>query len=277
MGTWAREQVGRPRRRVPGARNFSHRPFDFTGVSNERQTKRQAAAAQAIRELEKDHRRRVRLITAGVLVGVLAVGGGVVALTAGGDDGGGGDALAAAPSTSASPANLVDGAISRGSGPVTVTLYEDLQCPACQAFEERTRGTLDELVASNAITLERRPLAFLDRASTDAYSTRALNAVACVLDAAPDAVGDYTERLFADQPEEGGPGLSDATLAELARSAGAPDVSACITELRFKGWTERQTETASQAGVDRTPTVLVDGEAVEDLSAEGLRAAVEAA
>ena len=123
------------------------------------------------------------------------------------------------------------------------------------------------------------PLAFLGRASSDRYSTRALNAAACVLDTAPQAVPALHRSLFDAQPAEGGAGLSDDRLVDLAADAGAaPDrVRPCVEDLAFEGWTRRVTDTASQRGVDQTPTVTVDGQPLADLSPDGLRQAVSAA
>lgn len=164
--------------------------------------------------------------------------------------------------------------------PVTVDVYEDFLCPACRQFEESAGGTLSALVDEGTVQVRYRPMAFLDQASTDDYSTRALNAAAVVADGAGvEAFVEFHDALFAEQPAEGGPGLPDERLIELAAQAGATggSVEEGIRELRFEDWTAQVTEAASRAGVTSTPTVLVDGEPLADRSADGLRAAVAAA
>ena len=101
-----------------------------------------------------------------------------------------------------------------------------------------------------------------------------------VVDAAgPEAFPVLHDALFAEQPAEGGAGLSDDRLVELAAEAGATGtaVEEGIRDLRFEGWTERVTEQSSQDGVSSTPTVLVDGRPLADRTAAGLSAAVDAA
>jgi protein-disulfide isomerase len=166
--------------------------------------------------------------------------------------------------------------------PVVVDVYEDFQCPACAQLESIAGPTFAQLVDDGRIVLRYRPIAFLDQASTTDYSTRALNAAGVVLDAAgPDAFLSFHDALFAEQPPEGGAGLSDDRLAELAAEAGADGsaVEQDIRELRFEDWTAQVTDAASRAGVTGTPTVLVDGERLDpaQLSPEGIEAAVTAA
>jgi protein-disulfide isomerase len=191
------------------------------------------------------------------------------------------------PADAAAPAGTVaDGTafpVGEQDAPVTVTVYADYQCPVCQRFEEANAGTLAQLAADGRILLEQRPIAILDRFSTTDYSTRALNAAAVVADEAGiDAFSQFSQLLFADQPAEGGAGLPDDQLVELAAQAGAGGaaVEQGIRDLRFEDWTAQVTEAASRAGVTGTPTVLVDGEPLDDgsqLTPEGITAAVEAA
>ena len=154
-----------------------------------RRSEARERAAQLHRQQEAAaRRRRVTTVTSVVVVGLLVVLGlGVLVLR----DGGGGTVVDAQ-----APAGLVDGAIVSGqaAAPVTLTLYEDLQCPGCKAFEAASGDTIDELVASGDVRVETRPLAFLDRQSSTDYSSRALNALACVQDVSPDAVAWPTRR-----------------------------------------------------------------------------------
>jgi protein-disulfide isomerase len=237
---------------------------------------RRKRAAELRAQQARQERRRRRTVVGVVVLVVLALVVGVgVAVQAGRDSGGG---TSAAPSGTTS-----DGAgfaLGESGAPVTVEVYEDFLCPACRTFEEARGQTLAELVDAGTIRIVYRPIALLDRASTDRYSTRALNASACVADAAgTDGFVSYHERLFAEQPAEGGPGLPDDRLAELAAEAGAggDDVGRCIDDLQFRAWAADVTDTASKAGVNGTPTVLVAGERVEVPTPENLRAAVERA
>lgn len=192
-----------------------------------------------------------------------------------------------APSAdAAAPANTAaDGqgfAVGREDAPVTLTVYADYQCPVCQRFEQANGDTLDQLVDDGQVRLEQRPIAILDRFSTTDYSTRALNAAAVVADQAGiDAFGRFSDLLFTHQPAEGSAGLSDEQLVEYAAQAGATGatVEQGITGLQYGDWVASVTEDASRDGITGTPTVLVDGEALDpgQLTPQGLTAAVAAA
>jgi protein-disulfide isomerase len=166
--------------------------------------------------------------------------------------------------------------------PVTVTVYEDFLCPACKSFEDASGETLAALVAEGAATVEYRPVAILDRYSDDEYSTRALNAAGVVADAAgTEAFLAFHDLLFANQPAEGGAGLSDDELIALAERAGATgqDVDSGIRDRAYEDWTRQITDAASRAGLAGTPTVLIDDEELDlrQASPQGLEAAVRAA
>ena len=76
---------------------------------------------------------------------------------------------------------------------------------------------------------------------------------------------DFALALFTHQPPEGGPGLSDAELASLGRSAGLADApfTDCLSEAPYLDWPGYVTARATEAGVTGTPTVLVAGTMVQ--------------
>ena len=170
--------------------------------------------------------------------------------------------------------------VGQSSAPVTVNLYEDLQCPNCKALEEQSGSTLDKLVAQGTVVLHYHPMAFLDRSANQNFSTRALNAAAVVLDTAGDqAFKKFHDLIYAHQTPETGPGMTDAQLIAYANQAGAtgPQVSSAIKNLKFADWTKKVTEQASKDGVTGTPTMIIGGQEVQDLSPAGITAAVKAA
>ncbi|MFJ5557137.1 DsbA family protein [Streptomyces sp. NPDC093250] len=137
--------------------------------------------------------------------------------------------------------------------------FIDFLCPFCKQFEERSGPILDELVADEAISLVYHPMGFLDGLSTTRYSSRASAASGCASDG-----GHFTEylyALFANQPPEGGPGLSDDELVQLGRAVGLADSSfaACVRQGVYLDWSSYVTATAVQRGVSGTPTVAVQG------------------
>jgi protein-disulfide isomerase len=153
-----------------------------------------------------------------------------------------------------------DGAgIVLGSGPITVDAYVDFLCPYCRAFELNAGDALARLVAAGQISLAYHPMNFLDAASTTNYSTRAAAASGCAADGGRFL--EYAHALFTSQPPEGGPGLTDARLAELAGPAGLPGhaFTECLQSGRYLDWPPYVTALATARGVQATPTVLVNG------------------
>ena len=149
-----------------------------------------------------------------------------------------------------------------GHGPVRVDAFIDFLCPFCRQFELSSGPALARLVTDGLISLAYHPMNFLDQASTTNYSTRAAAASGCAADGGRFV--PYAHALFASQPPEGGPGLSDAELAGLGRDAGLASAAfaGCLAETPYLDWPPYVTARAIAAGVSATPTVLVAGAAV---------------
>lgn len=233
---------------------------------------------RVVREMQAQQRARERrkrnlIVGAVVAVVIVAIVGIGIAVQSSRNDTGAG---------SATPAGVTDSyGIARGkdSAPVTVTLYEDFQCPVCKQAEEWLGETITSAVDAGTVQVVYRPIAFLDDASTTDYSSRALNSAACVLDdSGVDTFVAYHELLFQQQPAEGGAGLSDDELADLAEQAGADRdaVAACQSDETFSGWTRAATEAASKDKVAGTPTMRIDDQDVPILSGGTQEAAIQA-
>jgi protein-disulfide isomerase len=146
-----------------------------------------------------------------------------------------------------------------GRGPVRVDAFIDFLCPFCRRFELSAGPTLADLVSGGQVSLVYHPMNFLDEASTTNYSTRAAAASGCAADRGRFA--EYAHALFVSQPAEGGPGLSDAELVGLGRTAGLDGTAftACVSNAPYLDWPPYVTARATALGVDATPTVLVAG------------------
>ncbi|MEA2320256.1 MAG: hypothetical protein QOD81_106 [Solirubrobacteraceae bacterium] len=165
--------------------------------------------------------------------------------------------------------------IALGTGPVTVDAYVDFLCPFCRRFEEQSGAALDAMVVDRLITLVYHPLGFLDALSTTRYSSRASAASGCAAD--HGRFDEYLKALFADQPPEGGPGLSDEELVALGAAVGLDDAfGRCVAAHMYLPWTEYVTARAVQRGISGTPSVLVGGVPVP-ANARTILAAVQTA
>ncbi len=164
-----------------------------------------------------------------------------------------------------------------GTGPVKVEVYTDFLCPICREFESSARKELQLLLLDKQITLVYRPVAILDRASTNLYSTRSANGAGCASD--EGKLLEYATVLFDNQPAEGGAGPSDNLLVALAGQAGITGTpfDQCVRTGRYVKWVQQITGAMTANGVDGTPTVIVDGKRLERPTGDRLLAAVNAA
>jgi len=176
--------------------------------------------------------------------------------------------LPAQPTAAATKASGLDeiGIKATAAGkPAQAVIYLDFMCPACNNFEKQYSDQLTKWQNDGTITLEYRPLNFLDRFSSGTnYSSRAAAAAACVADTSPDKYKTFFDSLFANQPAENGKGLDNATLVKLATEAGAADISSCVNDKTFRPYVANTSGLASAHGVNATPTVFIDGQQWQD-------------
>ena len=222
-----------------------------------RQARNERAKAQA-EERRRAQKRKEQLTLVAVVLGVLVL---VAGLFFG--------YRALNPSKPATPPEGATDSfglrLGEAEAPKTVVIYEDFLCPPCGALEQAASDRLDAAVEAGELSVEYRPVAYLEQYGD--YSKEATNAFAVVLDSAgPEVAKEFHDLLFADQPEESGDKPGEDELVELAVEAGAEEaeVRPGIEDMTFEGWVEAASESASRdEGVNQTPTVLVDGERIE--------------
>ncbi len=225
----------------------------------------QVVRAQLAREERKRRLRMISLIAAGLIIIAGFIGWGIASAQK--------STKAQTPTgASADGVGLVQGG---QGGKATVDVYVDYMCPHCKTFEESAAGTLNEMMSSGKAEVIMHPVAFLDDASTTNFSTRASAAAACASDGGK--LNEFSKALFAQQPTEGGPGLSDSELIAIGRGVGlGDDFARCVTDGTYLTWVPKVTNAASERGVRGTPTVYVDGKEIE-ATVPALTAAVNAA
>ncbi|WP_245819755.1 DsbA family protein [Rhodococcoides yunnanense] len=239
-------------------------------MSNNSKKKAQAAAAALQGKKDKQRRTLIQVGVAVVLI-VLIAGVGFFIVSKNSDD------TTATPA--AAPSSVTaDGAIRIGNpdAAVVVTAVEDFQCPACKQFESISGETLSELIADNTIAVDYKPIAILDRMSSTNYSTRAANASLCVADADITQWPAWHTFMFEQQPAEGGAGLSDEELINMAQLMQL-DIASCVNSGTYTDYVTSQTKAVLDDGVTGTPTVSVNGTVVSNPTPDGLRAAIAAA
>jgi len=251
----------------------------MTSSSDRRQ--RAERAEQMRKEREKADRKQRSLITVAIVVVVVAL----IAVGAWAVSTGGGDDKPAGPLVTPAHTNAAygfdysagDAGGTAGNDPVRVVLYEDFQCPICKSFEEQDGAFLDDLVKKGEITIEYRMFAFLDGQSSTEYSTRSASAAMAVLDrGGVAAFKKFHDLLYANQPPEGGDGLPDETLVDLAKQAGVTGIDADVKDQTFAPWVRKAKDAAFDDGHKGTPTILIDGKSVAPTQAD-ISAAIAAA
>lgn len=236
-------------------------------MTDERQ-QRAVRAEQMRKEREKAERRQRNIITAGIVVVVVAL----IAL--------GGFAYNSTKSAREPVTDVItpkgtkdfgftysaeDAGGKPASNPVKIVLYEDFQCPVCKAFEQADGAYLNEMVKRGEISIEYRIISFLDRASQNQYSSRAGSAAPCAFESG--GVKGYKkvhDLFYANQPEENTAGPESPALYETLKQSGITGDAAesCVLKGKFIPWLEKATDASRKAGVTGTPFVQIEGKHV---------------
>ncbi|PZE81753.1 hypothetical protein DEI91_12705 [Curtobacterium sp. MCBD17_032] len=248
---------------------------------------RRAAARERARRTRTQQKRRQRGVRIGLQVGlgvVLVAAATVVTLVL----------VNSSRPAGPGPDTMADGGITIGTGlkavepgasstpspsstasgeSVRITLYVDYLCPICGSFEQTNSEYLEGLVDSGAATLDVHPVAILtNRSQGTKYSLRAANAAACVAQESPDSFFAVNRALFAAQPEEGTPGLTDEQLADVVTSVPGvrkgSTIEQCIDDQRYGKWVDERTTAVTSGDIPGsdlttfpgTPLVLVNGQ-----------------
>ena len=145
---------------------------------------------------------------------------------------------------------------------VKVRVVADLQCPACKQFEAANGETLAKAAADGTASVEYQIISFLDKASTNQYSSRAANASFCVAKSDTTKYQSWLQTMFEKQPAEGGAGLSNDELVQIATDVGYTDpaVATCIVDKPYNDYIQQVTQTTLQSGVKSTPSVYINGQ-----------------
>src|SRR3954447_15987176 len=216
-------------------------------MANKTRQQSKSERAQALmREQQRKERLRNWMVIGAVVVAVALIGGVMFFISAGKDTTG------QAVTSSGTPSNLTSTygvEIGKSSAPHTIKLYEDFQCPVCNQFEKAIGSKMRAGIADGTIKVDYHMVSFLDRSSTTAYSSRALNAAMAVLSTAgPDAFLKFHEIAYANQPPEGSAGVPDSTLVDWAVQAGAQEseVKPLIDGNVYHQWTVNATDAMSK-------------------------------
>jgi protein-disulfide isomerase len=253
--------------------------------ANERREAAREKARQLRTSQKKKDRRGRALLTGGIIVGAIAIVAVVAVII-----------VSAIRPSVPGPANMASDGVVIGAGlkvqptkslaadatpvpsktdpsgsVVSIRVYVDYLCALCGDFQRTNAKQLEPLVKDGAVTMEIHPIAVLTSHSGGTkYSLRAANAAACVANYSPNSFWKFNNALFVKQPEEGGPGLTDAQLKQRASASGAKatsSISSCIDDGTYKNWVTSASDRALAGPIPNStvkklviaPLVLVNG------------------
>lgn len=155
--------------------------------------------------------------------------------------------------------------VGEAGAPRQVVIYEDFLCPICGVLEEVAGEQLSAAAAAGDVVIDYRPISILGRFGP--YSADSANAFFVVMAESGDEVAkEFHDLLFAEQPSEEGPFPDTDWLVEKAVEAGADEaaVRPGIEDGSRMDDVEAANQEAEDAGVQGTPTILLDGVAFRD-------------
>lgn len=217
------------------------------------QGRSQRAAAIRAEQARKERTRRMALIAAiVVLLGAIVAAG--AWFSAGGND---------APQTSSDTPPVAAGVASLQMGdadaPVKVVVYEDFLCPFCRELEASTRDFLTENADKGKVYVEYQPVNIL---RDFPYSATAMNAWAAVLkQASPEEALELHNLLFDHQPyEQDSDGHIDDIAGWVEDVVGDNGAVREAMKSQDTAFFAAAQQAMTEAGVDSTPTVFVNGQ-----------------
>lgn len=188
--------------------------------------------------------------------------------------------VANAPVPDDAPDGYTYATMGSGDGP-TVTYYGNWKCPYCAQF---STGFLSDVVTDYVepgdVDLQYRALSYFDgEPFLGADAPRAARAGLAVWNADPGSYWTFHEYVMANQPPEARAWATTDTLVAFAEAAGVEGVDAVREEIESGAYEAAVMDTsdaASAAGVDSTPALVIDGEALNPLgNQERVRSLIE--
>lgn len=124
---------------------------------------------------------------------------------------------------------------------VRIDVFFDPMCPYCAMAHQELKEDLSTLLQDGVIDVYFTPVSFLDKMSSDEYSTRAINAFIEISDQSPEHSLAFLDAIFdADfQPgeNEAYKPVSNEDLAKLAQKIGvSKKVTDSFNDMKFEKW-----------------------------------------
>lgn len=159
--------------------------------------------------------------------------------------------------------------------PVVVQLWEDFLCPACQTFSRTVKPQIvEEYVQTGKVRLVFNHFPLQQHAPGSF-----LTALAAECAADQNLFWPYHDKAFQVISVEQQRGATYEKLTEFARASGlnVNDFQACMTAQRHQPAINASLAQAGQLGLRFTPSIIVDGQLLENSSYPSIKAAIDTA
>jgi protein-disulfide isomerase len=145
-------------------------------------------------------------------------------------------------------------------------IYEDFQCPACQAFEQTGSATVKNMAAAGQVKVVYHPINIFTAEPAHNNTMRASAAARCVPDGKQWMA--FHDRLFKEQPSESESGFAIDDLIKWGKEAG-------VTDPGFESCVKTQKNVQAQADYSKkildsgvitqgTPTLRLGGKEIDN-------------
>ncbi|MFA7323713.1 MAG: thioredoxin domain-containing protein [Candidatus Nanopelagicales bacterium] len=141
-------------------------------------------------------------------------------------------------------------------------LWEDFQCPSCEAVETANGAGIRELASTGKVQLIWRPTTFLDKNLANDSSARATAAWGCAID--QGKTEEYHTAVYANPPSSEGVGFTNDQLVSFAKDSGLEGASldkftACMDAGTYLPWSANSTAAFYTSGAQGTPYAKLNG------------------
>ncbi|MET9339540.1 DsbA family protein [Nonomuraea sp. NPDC003804] len=144
-------------------------------------------------------------------------------------------------------------------------VFEDFDCPYCKQLHDTSEAKIEQMVDEGRLRVVFHAVTIFREEPSRSNSIRAAAAARCVPSASWLA---FRSQMYAIQPTPHGQasGYSVEELVEAGRKAGVTDsaFAECVTTQRHA---DQHLEDNARIRIDGTPTLLLDGRPIRDLSA----------
>ncbi len=147
---------------------------------------------------------------------------------------------------------------------ITLVEFGDLQCPYCRRFAEWYRALPAQLLGETILVFKHFPL------SVHPWAESAAEYTSCAKRQSAAAFWELANYLMSHQDEITPANIKDKIAQALPRASGSEvqDMTSCATTGAGPGLVARDVAVAKELGVNRTPTLYIDGRRAPPLHSE---------